>query len=376
MEKQKMKKTVALFLSVGKKFCKKSQIRLKKGWSPMSSKKDLTRREFLTRGTQAAAGVIAGGTLLPSFPAPAIGRNIIGANDRINLAIIGIRSRGMAHVDNFAKIDNVHIKALVDADENLFASRIAEIEKAHGYKPAMAHDMRHVFEDKEIDAVGVATPNHWHSLATIWACRRQARLCREPCSHNIWEGCKMVKRRANINVSCKSARIAGKKRDYGNALPSRRQARENLHGARVCLNRATTSTLSDGPLAVGETFALTIGSKNSEPAYTTEYLNNVHYDLWLGPAPSRPFNRNRFHYNWHWHWDYGNGDTGNQGPHQFDIARWGLNKNEYPVKVRSFGGNFIYDSSQETPNTHTTISEYADGTILNRHARFAHQCRR
>jgi hypothetical protein len=86
--------------------------------------------------------------------------------------------------------------------------------------------------------------------------------------------------------------------------------------------------------------------------------------MWLGPAPKRPFNRNRFHYNWHWHWDYGNGDTGNQGPHQFDIARWGLNKDDYPVKISSKGGYFVYDSSQETPNTQTSLFEYADGKIL------------
>jgi len=100
------------------------------------------------------------------------------------------------------------------------------------------------------------------------------------------------------------------------------------------------------------------------PRYDTAYLKNVHYDLWIGPAPKRPFNRNRFHYNWHWHWDYGNGDTGNQGPHQFDNARWGLNRDDYPIKVRSFGGYFAFDSSQETPNTQTTIFEYGDGTIL------------
>ena len=102
----------------------------------------------------------------------------------------------------------------------------------------------------------------------------------------------------------------------------------------------------------------------AEPAYDAAYLSKVDYDMWLGPAPKRPFNRNRFHYNWHWHWDYGNGDTGNQGPHQFDIARWGLGKQEHPIKVVSTGGYFGPESSQETPDTQTAIYEYADGTIL------------
>ncbi len=335
----------------------------------MSSKNEnLTRREFLTRSTHAAAGVIAGGTLLSSFPAPAIGRDIIGANDRINMAIIGIRSRGMAHVENFAKIKNVYIKTLVDADENLFAERVANIEKVNGYKPTTVHDMRRVFEDKEIDAVGIATPNHWHSLATIWACQAGKHVYVEkPCSHNVWEGRKMVEAARKydrlVQVGCQN-------RSRKNAISAMKFLHEGRLGkiymARgLCFKpRNNIGRYPDGPLAAGETFALTLDSKNYEPAYTVEYLKNVHYDMWLGPAPNRAFNRNRFHYNWHWHWDYGNGDTGNQGPHQFDIARWGLNKDEYPVKVRSFGGIFIYDSSQETPNTQTTIFEYADGTIF------------
>jgi predicted dehydrogenase len=109
---------------------------------------------------------------------------------------------------------------------------------------------------------------------------------------------------------------------------------------------------------------LTLTSTTYEPTYDAQYLSKVDYDLWLGPAPKRPFNRNRFHYNWHWHWDYGNGDTGNQGPHQFDVARWGLNKSEHPTRVRSVGGYFGPESSQETPDVQTTLYEYADGTVL------------
>jgi predicted dehydrogenase len=120
----------------------------------------------------------------------------------------------------------------------------------------------------------------------------------------------------------------------------------------------------DGPMQAGETYRLNVESTTNEPAYDSAYLAKVNYDLWLGPAPQRPFNRNRFHYNWHWHWDYGDGDTGNQGPHQFDIARWGLRKNEHPVKIRSTGGYFGAPSSQETPDLQTTAFEYADGKIL------------
>ena len=117
----------------------------------------------------------------------------------------------------------------------------------------------------------------------------------------------------------------------------------------------------DGPMAPGEKYALTVGATSTNRRTTPQYLAKVDYDLWLGPAPKRPFNRNRFHYNWHWHWDYGNGDTGNQGPHQFDIARWGLGKQEHPVKISSVGGYFGAEASQETPDTQTTLFEYADG---------------
>jgi predicted dehydrogenase len=129
--------------------------------------------------------------------------------------------------------------------------------------------------------------------------------------------------------------------------------------------RPSIGKYPDGPMKPGEQYKLNALSTSNEPTYDETYLSKVDYDLWLGPAPKRPFNRNRFHYNWHWHWDYGNGDTGNQGPHQFDTARWGLKKQEHPVKVRSTGGFFSdSESSQETPNEQTTMYEYADGTVL------------
>jgi predicted dehydrogenase len=128
--------------------------------------------------------------------------------------------------------------------------------------------------------------------------------------------------------------------------------------------RPSIGKYPDGPMAPGEQYKLNVESRDYEPAYDAAYLAKVSYDIWLGPAPERPFNRNHFHYNWHWHWPYGNGDTGNQGPHQFDVARWGLGKNEHPISIRSGGGYFGEESSQETPNLHTTMFEYADGKVL------------
>ena len=121
----------------------------------------------------------------------------------------------------------------------------------------------------------------------------------------------------------------------------------------------------DGPITDGRAHHLNVESGPvPEGVWDAAYLAKVDYDLWLGPAPARPFNRNHFHYNWHWHWSYGNGDTGNQGPHQFDIARWGLGKSEHPLTVGSVGGYFGPPASQETPDTHSSIFEYADGTLF------------
>ena len=334
-----------------------------------TKKKKLSRRQFLTTSGAAAAGVVAASSVpQQAEAAPMIGKNILGANDRVNMAIIGIRGRGGGIMQSFAKLKGVHIKTLVDIDENLYPRRQKQIQEIQGHNPGTEWDMRKVFDDKDLDAVAIATPNHWHALATIWACQAGKHVYVEkPSCHNVWEGRKMVEAARKYN---RLVQVGFQNRSRANT----RAAMKFLHDGKLgtiymarglCFKpRNDIGRYPDGPLNPGEKFTMTVGSSREEPPYTKEYLKKVHYDMWLGPAPKKPFNRNRFHYNWHWHWDYGNGDTGNQGPHQFDIARWGLNKDEYPIKVKSFGGYYVYDSSQETPNTQTSIFEYADGKIL------------
>ncbi len=325
--------------------------------------KKITRREFIKRGS---AGMIAGSAIL-STNAAAYGR-IIGSNERINLAVIGIRGRGGSLIGNFAGMKNVRIKTIVDIDENLFGQRVQQIEKIAGYKPKTEWDMRKAFDDKDIDAVGIATPNHWHALATIWAAQAGKHVYVEkPSSHNVSEGRKMVEASRKYDVFIQVGFQNRSRISTNKAIKFIRDGKlGKIYMARgLCFKpRADIGKYPDGPLLPGEKFRMNLESGHYLTPYTKAYLKKVHYDMWLGPAPKRAFNRNRFHYNWHWHWDYGNGDTGNQGPHQFDIARWGLGKDEYPVSVRSFGGYFAYDSSQETPNTQTSIFEYADGCIL------------
>ena len=339
----------------------------------MSKRREISRRDFASRSILAVAGVAAGKTALGAArPAsgPAVGARVMGANDRVVVASIGIRGQGDALKRGFARLPNVEIKTLCDVDENLFASRSQDpqLKNVATFRPGYQRDLRRVFDDKDVDAVVVATPNHWHALATIWGLQAGKHVYVEkPASHTVWEGRKMVE----------AAQRYGRLVQVGTMNRSRPVVMEaikymqdggigDVYMARgLCFKpRPAIGKYPDGPMAPGEKYKLNIESTSYEPTYDNAYLANVSYDIWLGPAPARPFNRNRFHYNWHWHWDYGNGDTGNQGPHQFDIARWGLQKQEHPVKIRSVGGYFGDESSQETPNEQTTMYEYADGLVM------------
>ena len=326
--------------------------------------KDISRREFGKKSAQTTAAVAAAGAIVGPF----FSGKVLGANDQINIAHIGIRGQGGSHIHGFGKIPGVKIKTLCDIDENLFPKRLAEIEEAHGYKPDTEWDMLKVFEDKDIDAVTFAIPNHWHALATIWACQAGKNVYVEkPACHSLWEGRQMVNAaRANKVL----VEVGFQNRSRKNTTAAIKLLHEGgigkVYMARgLCYKpRWDIGRYPDGPMKEGkENFLRTDGSGRM-PTYDKKYLSKVHYDRWIGPARKRPFNRNRFHYNWHWNFEYGNGDTGNQGPHQFDIGRWGLNKHEYPVKIRSMGGYYIFNSQQNTPNTQTTVYEYADGTLF------------
>jgi predicted dehydrogenase len=329
---------------------------------------EITRREFASRSLTAAAALATGQAALGVSRAD--GARVVGANDRVVLASIGIRGQGDALKRGFARLPGVEIKTLCDVDENLFPSRAHDpaLSDLATFRPRFEKDLRRVMDDKDVDGVIVATPNHWHALASIWAMQAGKHVYVEkPASHTVFEGRQMVE----------AARLHRRIVQVGTmnrSRPAVKDAIRFLHDGGIgdvylarglCFKpRPSIGTYPDGPMQPGETFRLNALSTSDEPPYDTGYLAKVDYDLWLGPAPIRPFNRNRFHYNWHWHWDYGDGDTGNQGPHQFDIARWGLGKSEHPKAVRSVGGYYGPPSAQETPNVQTTVFEYADGRIL------------
>jgi predicted dehydrogenase len=297
---------------------------------------EVTRRKFLK---QAGSGTAA---LAASAPLWSIGSSKGSANDTINVAVMGIRSRGSDHAANYARLPKVNVAVLCDIDERLFPKALASVEEIAGRRPKTETDIRRVLDDKDIDVVSIAAPNHWHALGTIWACQAGKDVYVEkPASYNISEGRKMVE------AARKNGRIV-QVGTQSRSEPIIQSAMEFLHAGKLgklymvkCVvfrPRESLGRKANGPIPAG-----------------------VHYDLWRGPAPWRPFNENRFHYNWHWFWDTGNGETGNNGPHYTDMARWALQKYEHPRKIQSVGGYDVFDSDQETPNTQLSILEYADG---------------
>src|SRR5579864_4278681 len=300
----------------------------------MSDDSQLSRRSFLKGGAAGLAAV--GSTAFLSRP-----ERILGANDRVRVAVCGVHGRGMDHVRNYAKIPNVEIAAVCDIDENIMRERVATMEKRGIPKPATFFDVRKLLEDKSIDAISIATPNHWHSLLGIWACQAGKDVYVEkPCSHNIFEGRQLVRAAEKYN------RIV----QHGTNSRSGVAVREAVEKMREGL-------IGEVYMARGLCFKWrdTIGRKPEEAVPA-----GVDYNLWTGPAPLHAFTRNRFHYNWHWFWDYGNGDIGNQGIHEMDIARWGLGV-KYPTRVSAMGGHFMFDDDQQTPNSMVANFEFDEG---------------
>ncbi|MCC6862811.1 MAG: Gfo/Idh/MocA family oxidoreductase [Bryobacterales bacterium] len=268
---------------------------------------------------------------------------VLGANDRINIGIVGIGGRGRDHIDGFAKQPQCRIAAVCDVNQAGRERGAAQVEKLLGYKPEQVVDMRRLFEDKDIDAVSFATPNHWHALGAIWACQagKDVYVEKPPC-HNIYEGRKMVEaaRKYNRIVQVGSQSRSSPLVQRAVELLGQGVIGKVYEAKGLCFNpRKSIGHTPDQPVPPG-----------------------IDWNLFLGPAPMRPFSRNRYAYNWHWFWDTGNGDIGNQGIHEMDKARWGLNRG-LPRHVSSTGGKFVYQDDQETPNTQLAVFDYGDAQI-------------
>ena len=270
---------------------------------------------------------------------------ILGANDRINLGQVGIGGRGRDHIEYYGTLDaDCRTAAVCDVNQAGRERGAAQVQKLKGFAPKQFEDMRAMFESKDIDAVSITTPNHWHSLATIWACQAGKDVYVEkPASHNIFEGGQMV----------------DAARKYGRMVQVGSQSRTIAHKVRAI------QLLRDG--VIGQVYhsrglcyrrRFSIGHTPEEAVPP-----GLDWDRFLGPAQLRPYSKNRFAYNWHWFWDTGNGDIGNQGIHEMDICLWGLGRGGWPLTATSTGGKYVWKDDQETANTQTAEFDFGDASM-------------
>ena len=305
--------------------------------------KPLDRRTFLKQSLLASASLAA----LPavSRAAEKTTARVRGANEDIRVAVVGFNGRGGDHIANYSKLKGVRLVALCDADSNVLGRTAKKL--ADEGKPVETYsDIRKLLENKDVDAISVATPNHWHALATIWGVQAGKDVYVEkPISHNVFEG--------------RQAVVAARK--YGRIVQGGTQCRSSqglieaiawlreghlgkiIRARGLCYKRRASIGKVDGPQPVPE---------------------SVDYDLWCGPAPKEPLMRKRLHYDWHWVWPTGNGDLGNQGVHQVDIARWVLGVNEFAPKIFSFGGRLGYEDDGTTPNTFVMMHDYKPAPLI------------
>jgi len=299
----------------------------------------IDRRKFLQKAGAGAAGMAMAGPWVTS------GLSQKSPNETVRIAVMGINGQGSVHAENYARMKNVEVALICDIDENLFPKAVADVEAIQGKKPRTEFDIRKVCDDKTIDAVSIACCNHWHALGTIWAIQGGKDVYVEkPVSYSIWEGRKMVE--------------AARKYKKIVQVGSQNRSRPLVQGAMEFMHSG----------GIGELYMVRVPFVRPRDSFgrgkVTGIPKGVHFNLWLGPAPERPFIDNRFHYNWHWFWDTGNGEVGNNGPHYMDMARWALQEFEHPVKAVSTGGYYQWDCDQETPNVQSSTLQYASGKIV------------
>lgn len=306
-----------------------------------------SRRSFLR--TASAAGV--------AFSvAPAIGRAGYSANESIGVCVVGVNGRGGSHISEYLDDNRTEIRAIVDVDEEVGNRRCSDIEKKQGSRPKFFTDMRKAFEDDSIDIVSTATPNHWHALTGIWAMQAgKDAYVEKPVCHNVLEGTALIaaarkyNRMCQVGTQCRSSEAV---REAVAFIQSGGIGTCNFARGLCYKRRASIGALGDYPIP-----------------------SNVNFDLWSGPAQftDPKVTRQKFHYDWHWQRMYGNGDLGNQGPHQTDVARWGLGIDSHPVSILTYGGRLGYQAERKDPNyvdagdtgnTEISIYDYGDKCIV------------
>jgi len=271
---------------------------------------------------------------------------VLGANEDIRVGVVGVNGRGQSHLSAFSKMKGVRVAAICDIDETVLEGRVVRLSEQQGIKVQGFTDMREMLDSGEVDVFTTATPNHWHSLAGIWAIQAgKAAYVEKPISHNVWEGRQLVKAARKHGVLCQGGTQSRSMETIRNAVAFVREGSlGKIEFVKGLCYKARPSIGKGG---------------------NGEIPERVDYDKWCGPAAmEKPLRRKKFHYDWHWFYEYGNGDMGNQGIHQMDVARWFLGANELSPLVLSVGGRLGYDDDGETPNTQIVWHDYPDAPLI------------
>ena len=273
---------------------------------------------------------------------------VIGANGDIRVGVIGVNGRGKSHISAFSKMNGVRVSALCDIDPKVLDARVNKLADDKGYAVEGFADLREMFDKGDIDVMSTATPNHWHTLAGVWALQSgKDAYVEKPISHNVWEGRQLVKLSRKLNRICQGGTQS---RSMGSIQGAVQYVRDGKLGKikyvkGLCYKPRTS-----------------IGLVGKEGGVIPE---GVDYDLWTGPADlEQPLRRKRFHYDWHWFYAYGNGDMGNQGIHQMDVARWFLGEDKIAPRSMSIGGRLGYKDDAETPNTQVVYHDYDSAPLI------------
>ncbi|WP_316810081.1 Gfo/Idh/MocA family oxidoreductase [Pedobacter heparinus] len=301
-----------------------------------------TRRHFIKNAVTGVTAISLGG-ILPGFSAKSYA-NILGANDRIKVAMMGVNARGLALADNFSQQSNCEISYVCDVDSRAADKCIGIVEKNQHKRPKAEPDFRKALEQKEVDVLVVAAPDHWHAPAAILASKAGKHVYLEkPCSHNPNEGEILLAAAAKYkNI----IQMGNQRRSYPNIVA----AIKELHGGIIGRPYFAKTWYTNNRPSIG------IGKETAVPAW-------LNFDLWQGPAPRVAYKDNFLHYNWHWFWNWGTGEALNNGTHMVDLARWGLGV-DYPTKVTSAGGRYRYQDDWQTPDTQVMTLEFGNkGTI-------------
>ncbi len=320
---------------------------------PHVSRRSFLKKTLLTTGGTALLAGNSAKALLGRQRA--IGRPL-GANDRIRLGVAGINGQGSSHISAYSELGkscNVEIAYLIDPDTRLFESRVKIVEEKGGYRPSHCiQDVRYALDDRSLDALSIATPNHWHSLMTIWACQAGKDVhVEKPLSHNMHEG----------RIAVETARR------YDRIVQHGTQNRSMPHYAKVI---STIHSGRLGKLLVSRSLCYKSGydrlSTRGDIGYRPHQAppEGFDFNIWLGPAPQQAYHENLVHYRWHWFWDFGNGDLGNQGVHEVDTARWAIAGATLPRRVISFGGRLGHSDQGETASTQVAVFDFGETQMI------------